>query len=317
MSKNISEQFHIIKFEDQLFDIQFDLVEPFCLAFSMPLVLEDRTAIMGMYHPVLTDKYGCICFHLPKDDLISLFRDRFPFGASEIVVHDLKEWLRFFRVGNGFAVDCGNLRSVRLFAYLFHPPEKSEEESEEDLTLESLVRRYLGESYPLWGTWIRDKSFPEAFYERLCDDARFAYRVWKVLTKSINTKKDADLLGLYHTIELPLVRVLLDMEMRGVRVDRDAAAVLLEDFTRELEHLKTEITSEVGSWINPNSPSQMGYFLAQVSGRPFQGGVDDNTLEEFASRHPAVPLMLLYRKRSRDLHFFRTVARSTNERVYP
>ena len=68
------------------------------------------------------------------------------------------------------------------------------------------------------------RTFPDAFYERLWEDARFTYDVWQALTKKLSQEKDADFLSLYTNIELPLVRVVLGMEEAG-RTGRSKSSI--------------------------------------------------------------------------------------------
>src|SRR5208283_2306408 len=186
---------------------------------SYPLKLPDGKTVMAVYSPELEDLYEWVCLEMPKVQILELIHTHYPFQDSIVVVHGLKEWLKHFSSPLGLGTDSPNFRCTRLLAYLLDPPEKAEDETEADLTLQALVDRYLeGTPYPLWGVWVNQYPYPEVVYRRLWEDARYTYLLWQTLTGGLSSEGDGLLLDLYHHIELPFMRVLLDMELRGVRV---------------------------------------------------------------------------------------------------
>jgi DNA polymerase I-like protein with 3'-5' exonuclease and polymerase domains len=286
-------------------------------ALSWPLELPDKTVIVAVYSEALAKEYSYVGVRLSKDLMIDLFRNHYPWEAPLVIVHGLKGWLKYFADGSGLAFDSPNLRCTRLLAYLYDPPEKSEEESEADLTLAALVRKYCKTAYPLWGVWLKDYGYPEGLYRRLWEDAAFTYTLWHKLMGRLHREDDDDFLSLYNNIELPMVRILVKMELQGVRVDQADAKANYDRATDELWALRKEIESSIGSWVNPNSPKQVRPFIGWLLQEPFQGPITDETFETLTDRHPVISRMLQYRKTMRNQNFFGLIGKAQFGRVYP
>ena len=113
---------------------------------------------------------------------------------------------------------------------------------------------------------------------------------------------------LYEQIELPLMRVLFDMEREGFAVDGSVLRALGEQLTAREEQLKSEIyrLANAGDF-NVNSPKQLGEVLfgedklALKAGRKTSKGysTDADTLESLRDAHPVIPCILEYRQVSK------------------
>lgn len=66
---------------------------------------------------------------------------------------------------------------------------------------------------------------------------------------------------LYQTVELPLVRVLFEMELQGVCVNQEALMELSERYNREIAEVKEKIYRLAGEEFNINSTQQLGKIL--------------------------------------------------------
>jgi len=106
---------------------------------------------------------------------------------------------------------------------------------------------------------------------------------------------------LYFDVELPLAAVLHDMEVRGIKVDRDA----LNDFNKKLDGEIAAVTEKIyayaGETFNINSTGQLGAILFDKlmlrSGRKTKTGysTDADVLDRLKKDYPIVPLILEYR----------------------
>ena len=102
--------------------------------------------------------------------------------------------------------------------------------------------------------------------------------------------------ALYTDIELPLVRVLYDMEVAGFQVDRDVLRTWAKGFSTRTQELQDAIYQSSGvSGFNLNSPQQLGKVLFEDLGLPARRktklgySTDAATLEAIADLHPVVP----------------------------
>ena len=105
----------------------------------------------------------------------------------------------------------------------------------------------------------------------------------------------------YYDIELPLCKVLAEMEVQGIDVDRNALADFGKDLKVRIDGLVTEIYALAGETFNINSPMQLGSILFEKLGLPAgkktKKGYSTNAeiLEKLAPDYPIVEKVLEYR----------------------
>jgi DNA polymerase-1 len=75
---------------------------------------------------------------------------------------------------------------------------------------------------------------------------------------------------LYREIEMPLLRVLADMELTGVRIDGAFLAQASRQMTEKLREIEAEIIQAAGYTFNLNSPQQLAEFLFEKMNLPLQ-----------------------------------------------
>ncbi len=111
------------------------------------------------------------------------------------------------------------------------------------------------------------------------------------------------MLPLFTNIELPLVRVLFDMEQEGFQVDAQVLRKLGDGYTQRADQLQQDIltSANVGDF-NINSPQQLGKVLFEDLGLPTRRkttrgySTDAATLESLLDLHPIVQMILDYRQ---------------------
>ncbi|WP_300457287.1 DNA polymerase I [Desulfobacula sp.] len=90
------------------------------------------------------------------------------------------------------------------------------------------------------------------------EDADLTFMAYQHFQRAIT---DQNLSDLMETIETPLITVLADMEMAGIKVDEPALKTLSNTFDVELKHLETQIYALAGEEFNINSSQQLGVIL--------------------------------------------------------
>ena len=110
--------------------------------------------------------------------------------------------------------------------------------------------------------------------------------------------KERSQLDLYYDIEIPLIKVLYDMEVQGCRVDRSALAELSVKYNEELVGIEQRIYAHAGKEFNINSPQQISDLLFNVLKLEYKGkkSTSIDVLEAIADQHPIVPEIMRYRK---------------------
>ena len=114
--------------------------------------------------------------------------------------------------------------------------------------------------------------------------------------------KELNLWELYTTAELPLCRVLAEMELAGCRVDKGALVSFGEMLSEKANALEQNIYSMAGEEFNINSPKQLGEILFGKLGLPHgkktKTGWSTNAdvLEKLRYEAPIVGAVLEYRQ---------------------
>ena len=109
-------------------------------------------------------------------------------------------------------------------------------------------------------------------------------------------------LSAIEDVEEPLVKVLLEMEREGVRIDTEALKEYGRELDREILGYTQEILKYAEPGFNPDSPKQLGELLFGKLGLPGgkktasgQWSTDEKTLSKLADAHPIVSAILEYR----------------------
>jgi len=137
-----------------------------------------------------------------------------------------------------------------------------------------------------------------------CQDADLALELGTLLFEKVRERK---LDRLYDEIERPLIELLAQMEIWGVRVDPAVLRAMSRELQAELQSLEKEIHELAGGAFNINSPRQLGSILFHKLGLPatkktrvtkgFSTSLD--ILEELAALHPLARLVLDYRQKTK------------------
>ena len=106
---------------------------------------------------------------------------------------------------------------------------------------------------------------------------------------------------LFASIEMPLVKVLADMEMTGIKVEREVLDTIGSEIEVKIELLERKIYNLAGMEFNINSPKQLGEVLFDklelAKGKKNKTGykTDVKVLEKLAQDHPIAEKILDYR----------------------
>jgi DNA polymerase-1 len=135
------------------------------------------------------------------------------------------------------------------------------------------------------------------------EDADITLRLWQSLKPKLHLKK---VTTVYETLERPLVPILVEMEMNGIKVDRDSLSRMSNGFAQKMAALEFEIHELAGRSFNLGSPKQLGEILFDEMSMPggkkgktgaYATGVD--VLEELAMEHVLPGRVLDWRQLSK------------------
>ncbi|PDP81260.1 DNA polymerase I [Prevotella intermedia] len=141
---------------------------------------------------------------------------------------------------------------------------------------------------------------PSEIYEYACEDADITLQLKHVLEPKL---KEVEAEDLFWNIEMPLVPVLADMELHGVRLDTAALEETSRIFTERMNQYEQEIYELAGESFNISSPKQVGEMLfgkLQIMEKPKktktgQYVTSEEVLVSLENKHPIVHKILEYR----------------------
>lgn len=114
------------------------------------------------------------------------------------------------------------------------------------------------------------------------------------------------MLDLYVKIELPLIFVLADMELAGIKINVKQLEKMSKELEKEIQEVTKMIHTDAGGPFLISSPKQLGKVLfeklqlrSERKTKTGQPSTDNDTLEELKSQHWIVPLIIKYRHLSK------------------
>ncbi|MFG5575603.1 DNA polymerase I [Enterococcus faecalis] len=139
----------------------------------------------------------------------------------------------------------------------------------------------------------------EVFFGHLARKIKAIQFLTSKLDSELTEKNQADL---FYKMELPLSRILGDMEITGIRVDATRLKEMQVEFSERLKEIEEKIYAEAGEEFNLNSPKQLGVILFEKMGLPvikktktgYSTAVD--VLEQLKEQAPIVADILTYRQ---------------------
>ncbi len=218
------------------------------------------------------DRYAGVCedkvFSLEKEEYISILENK----DIEKTVHNSKALYKELPTAENITFDA------MLGAYLCNPSASSYD-------CDRLIGEYC----------TADIDVSDDFLKKACLFNEACHSIKKELERTSQLK-------LLEEIELPLARVLADMENIGFKADKTALENMSTELGERISLIEKEIFDLVGYEFNLNSPKQLGIALFEKLELPAKkktkSGYSTNAevLEELKNIHPAVGLILEYRQ---------------------
>ena len=195
----------------------------------------------------------------------------------------------------------GVLYDTMILHYLLDPESRH--------NMNALAERYLNyhpiEIETLIGRGARQLTMDMVAVERVAEyaaeDADITLQLKQRLYPLV---EEQGLASLYHTVEEPMIRVLADIEMAGVRIDTEALADYAVELSAKLAELEAAVRATADEpTLNINSTRQLGEVLfgkLRITDKPKmtktkQFCTDEEYLQSFAGEHLIVRQVLEYR----------------------
>lgn len=234
-------------------------------------------------------------------DVVPLLAPLFANEIKTLIAHNYKfDYMILRRCGVEFSCKAFD---TMVAAYLLDASQR--------LKMDDLSRKYLKYSpipiEKLIGIGKNQKSMADIPYSGIvnyaCEDADITYRLYEIF---LELMKSDELVEIADNADFPLLEVLAEMELKGIRLDID----MLGAFSKQLEHdlleVEKEIYTKTESEFNINSPQQLGDILFNKmklpSGKKTKTGqysTSEEVLSGLAVTYDVPALILDYRSLSK------------------
>ena len=306
--KNIQVSYRTIVKKEELIDVVKKIIETGYVAidtetnsikpFGANLIGISLSWNLGeaCYIPILHSSLNKNLVQLKKETVTSILNPVLEDSSILKIGQNIK-FDKIVLFSNGFtkinSVDDTMLMSYTLYAGLHNH------------NLDLLSKIYLGidkiKYKDIIGTGKKEISFSDVSVEEAtkysCEDADFTLRLWKRLRKSLVDNK---LMSVYHNIEKPLIDVISNMEIAGIKVDKKNLKNLSKEFEEEIIRLQKDIYLLSGEEFNINSPKQLGDILFENMKLPYKkknksGGFSTNSevLEQLSDEGIEIAKLIL------------------------
>ncbi|MDD3685402.1 MAG: DNA polymerase I [Bacteroidales bacterium] len=261
--------------EDEIIGMSFSTEENKAWYVNLPDELDSAREVIKMFEPIFNDRSKLIIGQNIKYDLSLL---------------------------NNYGVDISAPMFDTMIAhYLIEPEQKH--------NLDLLASVYLNYKMisieELIGAKGKNQKNmrdidPRVVSDYACEDADITFRLKTIFEKKL---KSDGLNSLFFDIEMPLVKVLIQMEKSGVRLNPEILKEHSVYLNNELREIEQKIYDLAGEKFNISSPKQLGVILFEklkIIANPKktktkQYSTGEEELVKLADKHPIVAEILEYR----------------------
>ncbi|KIC38619.1 DNA polymerase [Ruegeria sp. ANG-R] len=238
---------------------------------------------------------------MPLDEALTLLKRMFEDPSILKIGQNMKYDAKIFA---RYGVTVAPIDDTMLMSYAMHGGEHGH-------GMDTLSERYLSHTpipiKPLLGSGKSAITFDKVPIDEAtayaAEDADITLRLWKLFKPQLH---QVQVTTVYETLERPLVPVLAEMEMHGIKVDRDVLSRMSNAFAQKMAGLEAEIHDLAGENFNVGSPAQLGEILFDKMG--LEGGKKGKTgkystgadiLEDLATEHELPRRVLDWRQLSK------------------
>lgn len=205
------------------------------------------------YYIPLTHSYSGVPTQLSKDYVLKRLRDVLENPRIKKTGHNIKYDLIVLK--NEDIELRGIYFDTMIASYLLMPNKANH-------NLDDIALHYLGYKKLSYNEVVGKKNFREVSIEDASEysgeDVAVTLRLRKHLEPMI---KKEGFESLFHDIEMPLVEVLADMEMTGIKIDLSLMRRFSDELERELSAIEQRVYFIAGERFNINSPKQLQEIL--------------------------------------------------------
>lgn len=216
------------------------------------------------YYIPVSHRYIGVPEQLPLDLVVDKLKPLLSDSSIGKIGQNIKYDLQIFK---RYGIELSNISfDTMLASYILNPSARGH-------NLSDLAMEYLGHKMipiqDLIGKGKNQITMDEVDVERAseyaCEDADITLQLKSDLEPELHK---CELESVFREIELPLIPVLAEMEMAGIRVDTEYLKELSGKLSKQVDSLTEKIHELAGEEFNINSPKQLGEVLFEKLGLP-------------------------------------------------
>ncbi|UOR63625.1 DNA polymerase I [Helicobacter pylori] len=214
-----------------------------------------------------------------------------------IIGHDLKPLLSFLKAKYQVSLENIRIQDTQILAFLKNP---------EKVGFDEVLKEYLKEE---WIPHEKIKDFKTKSKAGKLEQLDMELNALKRLCEYFEKGGlEEGLLALAREVETPFIKVLMDMEFQGFKIDAPYFKCLEQEFKNELHVLERQILDLIGVDFNLNSPKQLSEILYEKLELPQNKSrsTDEKSLLKILDKHPSIALILEYRELNKLFNTYTT-----------
>jgi DNA polymerase-1 len=263
-----------------------------CRLIGVALAVEEGE---GYYIPILHK----VQKEISNEEIFSFLKEVCESSDIKKVGHNIKyEYIVLKRYG----IELRNIYFDTMVASYLLQPEIQQH------NLDKLAEQYLGYTKVRYEDVTRknlDKSLTlldapiESVLNYASEDADIALRLYRVFKEKISANPKLE--KLLFEVEMPLIVVLAEMEMNGIKIDTEFLKNLSKELDKEIQATANEIFGLAGEVFNINSSKQLSYILFEkLKIEPIEKtktgySTSEEVLEELSENYEIAKYLIKYR----------------------
>lgn len=191
-----------------------------------------------------------------------------------------------------------------ILSYLLNPNRRS-------YSIDEIAMEYLSYKTRNYSDIMGKENKGSSIFDNFQNIAQYsceASDIALILSRRLREKvRSENLDKVYREIEIPLIEVIAEMELAGIKVDYNYISEFSRFLEKEINELASKIYKIAGVEFNINSPKQVAEILFEKLNLPSikrtlknkDFSVDSEVLSELSSAHPIIPLIIDFRTLSK------------------
>lgn len=234
-----------------------------------------------------------------RKEILKLLKELFTQKDLTVVGQNLKYDLHILK--NSDLDVKGALFDTMVAHYLVSPDKKH---GLDDMAMEYLEYQKISTEELIGGKGQYQKNFrdldPGRVRDYACEDADITWQLYEKLADQV---EQSPFKKLAIEVEMPLVRVLMEMEHHGVKLDTGALSDFAHELRQELTEIEEKIHQLAGVKFNVGSPKQLGEVLFEhmkiipdaKKTKNKQYSTSEEVLQKISGKHEIVSRVLEFR----------------------